>query len=71
LKNPSGLCKFSGVEADAYSATVADQSFIAFQKANRLLKIAPAFWALKAYYVRIYIWHRNLGFCEQSIPAAD
>jgi hypothetical protein len=55
LKNPGGLCKFGGVEADAYSATVADQSFIAFQKANRLLKVAPAFWALKADYVRIYI----------------
>jgi hypothetical protein len=55
LKNPGGLCKFGGVEADAYSATVADQSFIAFQKADRLLKVAPAFWALKADYVRIYI----------------
>jgi hypothetical protein len=70
LKNPSGLCKFGGVETDAYSATVADQSFIAFQQANRLLKIAPAFWALKAYYVRIYIWHRNLGSVSSRVPRA-
>jgi hypothetical protein len=53
LKNLRGLCKFGGVEADAYPTTIADQSLIAFQKPDRLLKIMPAFWALKADYVRI------------------
>jgi hypothetical protein len=44
-----------------YPATVADQSLIAFQKSDRLLKILTAFWALEADHVRVDIWHRSLG----------
>jgi hypothetical protein len=68
LKNLRGLCKFGGVEADTYPTTIADQSLIAFQKPDRLLKIVPAFWTLKADYVRIDIWHRNLGSKSFILP---
>ena len=43
------------------SATIVDQSLIAFQKADCPLKIVTAFWALKADHIRVEIRHRTSG----------
>jgi hypothetical protein len=61
VQNFRGLCKFGGIEAYAYSATIADQSLIGSQKSDRLLEVLSAFWALKSDHLRIDVWHRHLS----------